>query len=60
MKREGIQLKLDHHRPASGTPFKMAFRWRNFGGPTMNTGLLYMLFSRGSGPVFLSKPIALL
>ena len=35
-----ISLKLDHHRPVSETPFKMAFRWRADGGPTLNAGLV--------------------
>ena len=37
-----IQLKLGHHRPASGSPYK----WRFTGGPimhgpTLNAGLVY-------------------
>ena len=38
----------------------MAFPWQADDGPTLNAGLLALWFSRGTGPVLLGKPIALL
>ena len=46
---------LDHQRNA----IKMAFCWRSDDCPTLNTGLLALWFSKGSGPVLLRNPIAL-
>ena len=37
----------------------MAFRWRAEGDPTLNTGWKALWFSRGSGAVFLRKPLIL-
>ena len=35
----------------------MAFRWRADDGPTLNAGLVALLFFSGSGPVLLRNPI---
>ena len=34
----------------------MAFRWRADDGPTLNAGLVALLFYRGFGQVLLKKP----
>ena len=38
---------------------QVAFRWRVDDGPTLNAGLVALLFVRGSGPVLLGNPIFL-
>ena len=53
-----IQLEAGHHRPASETPFKMAFRWRADDGLTLNAGLVAFLISQGYRPVLLRNPLA--
>ena len=62
-----IPLKADNHRSASKTPFnhhrpaiKTSFKL-SFAGGRMMTGLVQiaLIFSRGSGPVLVRKPIAL-
>ena len=35
-----IPLLASHHRPASETPFEMAFLWRADDGSTLNAGLV--------------------
>ena len=35
-----IALKADHHRPASGTTFNLAFLWRANDCPTLSVGLV--------------------
>ena len=37
----------------------MAFRWHADNGPTLNAGLVALLFLRGSSPVLLRNPISL-
>ena len=38
----------------------MAFRWQANDGPTLNAGFVALGLSRGSGPVFLRNPIAVI
>ena len=38
-KKDPNTRKAGHNRPASETPFKMAFRWRTDDGQTLNAGL---------------------
>ena len=64
-----MPLKAGHHRPASKTPFKMAFRWhaddemafcwRADDGPTLNAGLTQLYFFRRSGPILLRNLVCL-
>ena len=35
-----MPLLAGHHRPASETPFEMAFLWRAVDGSTLNAGLV--------------------
>ena len=51
-KRIQIELTAGHYQLASETPF-------NDDGPTLNAGLVALLFFRGSGPVTLRNPIFL-
>ena len=37
----------------------MVFRWRADDDPTLNAGLVVLLFFRGSGPVLLRNPLFL-
>ena len=39
-RRIEMPLLAGHHRPASETPFEMAFLWRADGGSTLNAGLV--------------------
>ena len=47
-----FQWKAGHHRPTSETPFKWWF-------PALNSCLVALWFSMGSGPVLIRNPIAL-
>ena len=48
-----ILLQADHYRPASETPFKMAFRWHVDDSPILNADR----FFKGSGPLLLKTDI---
>ena len=48
-----ILLHADHYRPASETPFKMAFRWHVDDSPILNADR----FFKGSGPLLLKTDI---
>ena len=56
------QQKVSHDRPSCETPFVhplLVFRRSANDGPTLHDRWIALWFSRGSGPVFLRKPIVL-